>query len=90
MLKKAKQERLRWACRRGMLELDLLLSPFYDNCFHQLTETHKAEFEKLLSFQDQQLYNWFLGIESADVEVQQIIEIIKRYRNVEVENPVEN
>lgn len=52
----AKLNRLRWQCRRGMLELDLLLLPFFDKCYLELSPSGQALFEQLLSYQDQDLY----------------------------------
>jgi antitoxin CptB len=53
--------RLRWQCRRGMLELDLLLSGFLDSCFSNLSSQEKADLLRLLSYQDQILQDWFFG-----------------------------
>lgn len=52
---------LRWACRRGMLELDLLLGQFLDNGFQALTAEEKTVFTELLDATDQDLYAWLLG-----------------------------
>ncbi|MHA7840599.1 MAG: FAD assembly factor SdhE [Gammaproteobacteria bacterium] len=54
-------KRIRWACRRGMLELDVLLLPFFEKSFASLTVTEQAGFVALLSESDQDLYNWLLG-----------------------------
>ena len=35
---------LRWQCRRGMLELDILLNSFLDEKFHQLSIDEKNQF----------------------------------------------
>ncbi|MDQ8039160.1 MAG: succinate dehydrogenase assembly factor 2 [Rickettsiella sp.] len=48
--------RLRWQCRRGMLELDLLLIPFFDRYYLGLSASDKLLFERLLSYEDQDLY----------------------------------
>jgi len=53
--------RLRWACRRGMLELDVLLSKFLDQAYPKLTAAEQVLFAKLLSCQDTELFHWFLG-----------------------------
>ena len=75
-----KKERLRWACRRGMLELDLLLSPFFENCFDELTKEQKENFEELLTQQDPDLYHWFIGTTMPDkIQLQNIIKMIKDY-----------
>ena len=52
--------RLRWKCRRGMLELDLVLLPFLDQHYEQLSEEQKEVFEKLLAEQDPTLQSWFM------------------------------
>ncbi len=57
-----KNERLRWACRRGMLELDMLLVPFFDQHFESLSTEQKKTFEELLSEQDPDLFSWFIGL----------------------------
>lgn len=52
--------RLAWQCRRGMLELDLLLRGFLDNGYAQLDESGRDAFEKLLKTQDQTLFEYFM------------------------------
>lgn len=49
--------RLRWHCRRGMLELDLLLQTFLERKYPKLSVKDQQLFEELLSWQDQDLYN---------------------------------
>lgn len=55
--------RLKWACRRGMLELDLVLLPFFNSEFGQLTQSEQIDFEALLACQDQDLYAWILNFQ---------------------------
>ncbi len=47
--------RLQWRCRRGMLELDLLLLPFVENVYDSLSAEDKHKFHLLLDLQDQEL-----------------------------------
>ena len=54
-------KRLRWACRRGMLELDALFNQFLDQGYEQLSRKEKADFIQLLAQDDQSLWSWFLG-----------------------------
>jgi len=42
-----------------MLELDLLLLPFFDNNFMELTDAQKHTFVKLLEQDDPDLLSWF-------------------------------
>jgi antitoxin CptB len=52
--------RLRWQCRRGMLELDLLLGRFLDTGYAELTDDERADFVRLLGYQDQILHDWLM------------------------------
>lgn len=51
---------LRWSCRRGMLELDVLLKTFLEEVYPVLTPRHQALFVKLLKSSDQDLFEWFM------------------------------
>ncbi len=53
--------KIRWQCRRGMLELDLVLSAFFDKSFASLDEIERDAFVELLEYPDPTLYEWFLG-----------------------------
>jgi antitoxin CptB len=53
--------RLRWQCRRGMLELDLLLQPFVEKQFTGLSIAEQDAFKRLLTFPDQELLEYLLG-----------------------------
>lgn len=71
--------RLRWACRRGMLELDLLLLPFFERIFATLSEHDQQLFEQLLSCNDQELYNWLIKHES--VTYPELTSLVERVRH---------
>jgi len=58
--------RLKWACRRGMLELDVLLLPFVEQAFSELTFDQQVTFERLLTCDDPDLFAWFMGHKQAD------------------------
>ena len=51
--------RLRWRSRRGMLELDLLLLPFFDEVFRDLEPRQQQTFVDLLEEDDPDLLMWF-------------------------------
>ena len=53
--------RLRWQCRRGMLELDHLLMRFLDLGYSDLDGVRQREFAALLREQDQDLSDWLLA-----------------------------
>ncbi len=60
--------RLHWKCRRGMLELDLLLQGFLDNGYESLDAAGREAFERLLELPDQALFERLLGGEGELVE----------------------
>ena len=57
----AEVRRLRWQCRRGMLELDHLLMPFLEHGYSALDAAGRADFNRLLGQQDQDLSDWFMS-----------------------------
>ena len=68
-------ERLRWQCRRGMLELDYLLEEFLGQQFPSLDPDDQSEFVRLLGEADQDLQRWLvLGITPADAGFARLIE----------------
>jgi antitoxin CptB len=50
--------RLRWQCRRGMLELDVLLGNFLEQAYLGLSSDEQVMFVKLLECNDQELFEW--------------------------------
>ena len=50
-------ERVRWRCRRGLLELDLVLQRFVDEYYARLGEAERREFETLLDLSDNELWD---------------------------------
>lgn len=48
--------RLRWKCRRGLLELDIVLQRFLSSQYAALSPAEQASFEALLASADQDLY----------------------------------
>jgi succinate dehydrogenase flavin-adding protein (antitoxin of CptAB toxin-antitoxin module) len=67
---------LLWACRRGMLELDLIFERYCQNALGQSSSTERAAFEALLSCQDQDLYDWLIKRQSSPPELSSIIEVL--------------
>ena len=71
------KKRLWWHSRRGMLELDLLLLPFIENAYSDLSEDDKAKYRKLLDCEDPDLFKWFMQHERpADQDFADIVDII--------------
>ena len=57
---KIERSRLAWSCRRGMLELDLLLQGFLDYGYDALTEAQRTRFAQLLELNDQLLLDYLM------------------------------
>ena len=77
--------RLRWAARRGMLELDLILMPFLERVYPSLAATDKERFQQLLQEQDQDLFAWLLHRDNpSDPESLAIVEVIRERTGLKV------
>lgn len=57
IIKDAEQRRLAWRCRRGMLELDIVLQRFVADYFYALTLDELYAFDTLLAMPDNDLWN---------------------------------
>lgn len=74
-------ERIRWACRRGMLELDLFLVPFYEHCYDSLSDTEKHVFSELLTATDPELLSWLMAHSTPEnKEMALIVNKIRQHR----------
>lgn len=71
---------LYWACRRGMLELDVLLGKFLQGAYPALPTVEQQIFERYLTCQDQTLFLWLTGREiSEDPDFQRMTDKIIQY-----------
>jgi antitoxin CptB len=73
-----KIKRLRWQCRRGMLELDLLLGAFLHHYYLSLIVVEQDLFDQLLTYSDQDLYRYLIKQQcSQDQAMQALIERVR-------------
>jgi antitoxin CptB len=72
----AERSRLRWRCRRGMRELDVLLERWLDRDWEQADERCRAAFERLLECEDDRLWSWMTGRETPDDD--ELADIVRR------------
>ena len=68
--------KLRWRCRRGMKELDVLLSRYVDERFCSASSQEQDAFWRLLETQDTVLHAYCLGSERPPPEFATLIERI--------------
>ena len=55
--------RLRWRCRRGMKELDILLTRYLDERYETAPAAEQDAFRRLLEIQDPLIHAYCLGQE---------------------------
>ena len=55
-IKDAEQRRLAWRCRRGMLELDIMLQRFVANHFNGLSLAEMHTFDEMLELPDNEFW----------------------------------
>ncbi|MEJ2362745.1 MAG: succinate dehydrogenase assembly factor 2 [Gammaproteobacteria bacterium] len=71
--------RVRWQCRRGMLELDALLGDFVDQHYRALSESQRNSFRVILEYPDQMLFDYFFGDSvPIDKDVADVIQWIRQ------------
>ncbi len=71
------RQRLRWQCRRGMLELDYILEDYLEQHYPADTAELKAAFEALLQEQDPDLQAWLLQGQPAPSRYQAILRSLR-------------
>jgi antitoxin CptB len=75
--------RLRWRCRRGMKELDLLLTRWLERQFDDASEGQRALFERLLELPDPQLASYLVAGESPEApELAALIQAIRTGQSI--------
>jgi antitoxin CptB len=74
----ADMARLRWQCRRGMLELDEMLLDYLEGPFLRASAPQQADFRDLLRIEDPQLNQWLiLGHAPSDPRWVDIVAVIR-------------
>lgn len=74
----AQDSRLRWRCRRGMLELDLILKEFLDKGYDLLDAKQRQLLDAMLEYPDQLLFDLLLGnMMSSDKDIAQLVTRIR-------------
>jgi len=71
--------RLRWKCRRGMKELDLLLTGYLDGHYATADAAEQGAFQALLDMQDPELFDYVTGRERPATEEQRrVVDALRR------------
>ena len=71
--------KLRWKCRRGMKELDLLLLSYLDSRYTVAGPAEQGAFRELLDMQDPELFAFVTGRERPATEEQRrVVDTLRR------------
>ncbi|MGE5240053.1 MAG: succinate dehydrogenase assembly factor 2 [Bacteroidota bacterium] len=72
-------ERLRWRCRRGLLELDLVLLGFLERQYPGLSAAEQLAFDELLETPDELLIDYVQGDRiPPENKLKQIVEKLRK------------
>lgn len=72
-----KKRRLRWQCRRGIKEVEVLLVPFFEKYFDDLSASDQKGFEMFLQEQDADIFEWFtMRVKPADPKLAEMVDVI--------------
>lgn len=67
------------ACRRGLLELDIIIMSFFKSQYINLSNKDKLNFIKLLELDDIELLNWLIyHKEPPDINFKSIVHLIRQ------------
>jgi antitoxin CptB len=72
------EKKLKWMCRRGMLELDLLLTRYLEKSYYTDTRAMQKAFIKLLNCEDPEIFSYLTGrVAPDDVTLKEIVDAIR-------------
>ena len=73
----AELSRLRWLCRRGMKELDVVMTRYLEQHYASASSTEQGYFKALLDMSDPDLYDLLLGRSTTpDAELARFIQLL--------------
>ncbi len=71
--------RLRWRCRRGMKELDVVLLRYLEEEFPQASSEDRDAFARILELQDPELFGYLVGRDTpAEASLCHVVARIRR------------
>ncbi len=83
--KEAEARRLAWRCRRGLLELDIVLQRFVANQFVNLTNEELAALDALLALPDNDFWALLVN-KDALIKDSETKKLIKKIQTMHQEN----
>lgn len=71
------ERKLRWQCRRGLKELDVILEPFMEEHYRDLDPELQQLFQRLMAEEDVDLLAWFMRyMRPDDPELARIVDVV--------------
>jgi antitoxin CptB len=70
-------DRIRWRCRRGLLELDLVLAAFLERGYGRLDAGQRGLFDELLEQPDNDLLDLALGRSEPEPRYRAVVELLR-------------
>jgi len=72
-------QRLRWRCRRGLLELDIVLGRFVEHLYPTLNDAQRVSFDELLDMADNDLWDVITGSkELTQAHLREVLDWLKQ------------
>jgi succinate dehydrogenase flavin-adding protein (antitoxin of CptAB toxin-antitoxin module) len=70
-------DRVRWRCRRGLLELDLILNGFLETRYASLDADQRRLFDELLEETDNDLLDLAMGRSEPEPRYRMMVEMLR-------------
>jgi len=70
-------DRVRWRCRRGLLELDLILTGFLETRYGRLDADQRRQFDELLEVGDNDLLDLAMGRREPEPRYRMMVEMLR-------------
>ena len=70
-------DRVRWRCRRGLLELDLILNGFLETRYARLDADQRRLFDELLEVADNDLLDLAMGRCEPEPRYRMMVEMLR-------------
>jgi antitoxin CptB len=74
------RSQLIWQCRRGSLELDVLLLRYLDQRYEEAETSEQTVFRQLLALEDQQIFHYLS--DQAEPDTAELINLVARIRTL--------
>ena len=74
--------KLVWQCRRGTLELDILLTRYLESLYEKADKAEQLEFVKLLTLEDSELLPYLMG--DREPNSKKLLNLVDKIRNLSI------